>query len=200
MSKTVQFILIALLLVISVLFFLILTEGSSTENSVGETKPTETQKPSEVVEEPRSIDAFDDVVPTTPGEDKSDLPSEGTEVTPPGAQVELTGTTWQWQYTEGPGRSILSNPPADNPFIITFGPDGSMSSQTDCNAMGGTYTVNGENLSFMDIFATQMYCENSLENEYQSQLILVEKFVLEENVLQLQLEGGQGTMLFASVE
>ena len=43
---------------------------------------------------------------------------------------------------------------------ITFFADSTFGVVTNCNSMGGGYVVNGDSISFTNMFATQMACED----------------------------------------
>jgi len=112
----------------------------------------------------------------------------------------LVSTKWNWRQTNGPDQSILSNVPDNNPFVLTFSDETSFSSATDCNTMGGSYQSEADGLVFSDMFTTLMYCENSLEGEYGTQLREVEKYNIEGIVLHLYLKENKGVMVFEAVE
>lgn len=145
-------------------------------------------------------------LPVTPGEEISDTDISTTPTPEPTVEnssaITLTTGRWNWQGTNGPGRSILSTVPNRNPFILTFTPDGSASSATDCNSMSGSYTTNGEEaLSFGDFAMTMMYCEDSKEYEYSQQLGQVTRFSFpDDNTLHLYLADDAGIMVFALIE
>lgn len=69
-------------------------------------------------------------------------------------RMSLTMKKWIWQESEI--------------FSITFQGDGKFSVTTDCNSMGGNYVADKAkgSISFKDMYATEMYCENSRESEF----------------------------------
>jgi heat shock protein HslJ len=77
-------------------------------------------------------------------------------------QMTLGMKTWVWQSASyNDGREI--SPKNTNAFTITFTDDATFSAATDCNSVGGKYTISDQTIIFTDIFSTLMYCENSQE-------------------------------------
>lgn len=73
------------------------------------------------------------------------------------SEMSLSMKTWEWQTTAD----------KQGKFTITFAADGTFSAKTDCNNVGGTYTVKKGALSFgKNMFSTKMFCEGSKEQEY----------------------------------
>jgi heat shock protein HslJ len=72
------------------------------------------------------------------------------------SRMTLQMKKWIWQ--------------TDNKFTLTFSNDGKFSASTDCNSVGGSYTANGNVISFSQIFSTKMYCEGSKESDFSSML------------------------------
>ena len=88
---------------------------------------------------------------------------------------DLTQYKWIWKETHnGVGPDSLSSgkitPRRTGAFTITFSKDGKVSGTTDCNGFGGTYTLNGGELSFGPLASTLMFCENSQESEFLAML------------------------------
>lgn len=61
-------------------------------------------------------------------------------------------------------------------FTITFKKDGTFSASTDCNGIGGEYTVKGSAISFKDMMSTLMYCEGSKESYFRDILTQANSF------------------------
>lgn len=85
-------------------------------------------------------------------------------------RMTLTMKPWTWmQAFYNDGRVIT--PKQAGKFTITFAEDGKFSATTDCNRMGGTYSVGRDGMiAFSDIFSTKMYCEGSQESEFSTLL------------------------------
>lgn len=88
--------------------------------------------------------------------------SEG-EINQP--QLSLTSKTWTWvSALYNDGREIRPN--KASAFTLTFEKDGKFSATTDCNRMGGTFTINQNEILFSDIYSTKMYCRDSEESDF----------------------------------
>jgi heat shock protein HslJ len=91
-------------------------------------------------------------------------------------QTPLTKHVWKWVRSEYDG-TILTPNKADV-FTLTLNTDGSVHIGTDCNGMGGQYTVQGYSLTFSPLMSTLMYCEGSQEGEFSKMLSEVHAFSL----------------------
>ncbi len=90
------------------------------------------------------------------------------------SKMKLTDRTWSWvKTTYEDGTEIL---PKSDKFKITFGKDGRASLATDCNSMGGGYTVTSSSLKFEPMVSTLMYCEGSQEAEFSGSIAGVTKY------------------------
>lgn len=108
----------------------------------------------------------------------------------------LTSETWVWQSAlDARGTEVVPADPSD--FDLRFMADGTLTSTTDCNSIGGSYVSNGEVLSIGSLVATEMFCsEESLEMAYAGLLGLVGSHVIEGDTLTLILLKDEGTMTF----
>src|SRR3989344_2925791 len=80
-------------------------------------------------------------------------------------RMSLVMKDWTWisaLYEDG--RSIEPNQP--DSFVLSFDEDGTFSATTDCNGVGGKYTVSGNSISFGEMVTTLMFCEDSKETEF----------------------------------
>jgi len=110
---------------------------------------------------------------------------------------KLENKKFSWLRTELTGKTnLVSKSPLS--FILNFNKDLKFSSSTDCNNNSGIYKFSGSNLSFSEIIATRMFCENSQENDYIEQLSNVESFEISGDALYLNLAGKKGRMVFSS--
>lgn len=81
---------------------------------------------------------------------------------------------WVWVSTaDALGAKLLPKTPGV--FTLTFEGD-RFSAKTDCNAMGGSYTAEGDTITFSNMMSTKMYCEGSQEAEFSAMLRDVESF------------------------
>lgn len=110
----------------------------------------------------------------------------------------LEGTEWVWRRSDH--ADGLPAVPAGEQFLLEFSADGTLTSTTDCNRMGGTYVRDGEVLSLGSFVSTKMYCEGSLEQVYADDLALVSAHTIEDNRLTLILNRDVGMMYFTAKE
>ena len=57
-------------------------------------------------------------------------------------------------------------PKIEGKFTLTFKDSKTFSASTDCNGVGGEYTLNGNNIVFDRMMSTLMYCEGSQEKDF----------------------------------
>lgn len=198
MTRAVTYVVIAILVLIAVLLALVLWQVSSnttsSKNQASSEKPTLPSSEGESAFIPPANPPSNVPTPLTTPTNASTSPAEVSET-----RLRI-GTQWGWLRTDGQGRNILSNPPINSPFVLTFTNETSMDSATDCNQIGGSYQLDGSTLSFGDLYSTKMYCEGSLENEYRQQLESVETFVIDDTTLYLYLAEEAGVMVFEERE
>ncbi|MBP9827841.1 META domain-containing protein [Patescibacteria group bacterium] len=116
------------------------------------------------------------------------------------SMIAITDTSWTWTTTLLAAEGAFT-PNEPERFVLTFETDGRFGSSTDCNTMGGNYTMDGASLSFGEIISTKMYCEGSQEATYAEQLGNVVAYVIsEEGSLMLTLQDDQGTMVFVQAD
>lgn len=108
------------------------------------------------------------------------------------AKMKLEMKKWEWVNSVDMGEYILPKTPGV--FTLTFS-DGQVSVGTDCNNMGGTYTIKGNALKFGPLMSTMMYCEGSQETLFSTMLGDVQSFTFtKKGALELQYgEGGVAT-------
>lgn len=124
----------------------------------------------------------------------NELPPASGAATIPSALVD---TAWVWQVTNGPVTPTFNGSPAGR-FVVTFSQEGAMHSTTDCNSLGGSYTISDSSLQFGEMRSTLMYCEGSQEQTYASQLGQVESYKIEGSTLYLYLANDRGVMVFSA--
>jgi len=74
--------------------------------------------------------------------------------------------SWQWVKTSYNNDTEIV-PAEIDAFTITFDDNGSFSATTDCNTLGGSYSLEGKQIVFgEDMFMTKMFCEGSQEQEF----------------------------------
>lgn len=111
-------------------------------------------------------------------------------------KMSLGMKEWKWvssQYESGK-ETLPKNPDA---FVLTFKPDGTFSASTDCNQAGGSYTTDGEKITFSKIFSTRMFCEGSQETDFLQMLETVAGYSFtSKGELILALKFDSGTSVF----
>lgn len=136
------------------------------------------------------------IVPPTGGAVPPDgtVPPESEE--PAGAiPAGLTGVTWEWQSTQAAdGTTEAAADPSR--YTLMFNEDGTVSVQFDCNSGGGSYTLEGDKLTFGPMMTTLMGCpEDSQVDAFSEGLNTVASVALDGDSLTLGLSDG-GEMLF----
>jgi heat shock protein HslJ len=111
-------------------------------------------------------------------------------------QAILTGTTWTWQGTQTPVEKITVPNPLK--YTLTFLADGTVQVRADCNTGTGSYTVEGNTLTFGPNFAmTRAMCPpGSLDTKFMQSLVGARTYKVEGNNLAIGLVADSGTMLF----
>jgi heat shock protein HslJ len=110
---------------------------------------------------------------------------------------KLENKKFSWVRTELTGSAnMVSKSPAS--FILSFDKDLKFTTSTDCNTNSGIYQISGATLSFSNIVATRMFCENSQEDIYIEQLSNVDSFEINGDNLYLILNDKKGRMVFSS--
>jgi len=112
------------------------------------------------------------------------------------SKMTLTMKPWNWvgiDYSDG--RMIKTR--IQNKFKLTFTNDGRFSIQTDCNGIGGEYTVKGNEIVLDRMMSTLMSCEGSQESDFSQALNKVNSYKFtSKGELILELKDGKGTMTF----
>ena len=109
----------------------------------------------------------------------------------------LKGGEWRWQETLFNDDSRVT-PPQTGRFTLTFGADGALRVQADCNAAGGTYTTQENRLTLEVTHATMAACPpDSLDTEFLRQLSEVNSYLFKGGRLVLELRYDTGTMIFS---
>lgn len=110
--------------------------------------------------------------------------------------MSLTMKPWSWvRTTYNNDTSVVPN--QADAFTLTFNEDNAFSATTDCNAVGGQYLVDESKITFENVMATEMFCEDSQEQEFTAMLNEVQSFLFTskgELVLELPLD--TGSMIF----
>lgn len=109
----------------------------------------------------------------------------------------LAGTAWKWTTSKFSDDKVTT-PPDPNQYLLQFNADGTLSIQADCNHIGGTYTVTGNQLTLNLGPSTLVACApDSLGTEYTRQLGLVSSYLFDGENLVLEFKLDSGSMIFA---
>jgi heat shock protein HslJ len=91
------------------------------------------------------------------------------------SKMNLGMKTWTWvSTTYSDGKEI--KPSSTKPFTLTFKSDKTFSAKTDCNGVGGNYTLNKNQISFSNMISTLMYCDGSKEADFTKMLGQVDSY------------------------
>lgn len=126
-------------------------------------------------------------------------PTTTTPETPPAAtepSQNITGAVWKWttsQFSDGK----TTTPSDPNQYLVEFLADGTVGIKADCNQVGGSYTLDGNNLTIALGPSTLVACpEGSLDSEYLRQLGLVSSYFIKDGKLILEFKFDSGSMTF----
>lgn len=112
------------------------------------------------------------------------------------ARMTLDMQTWKWIETSYNNDTKVLPKKADT-FTLIFKKDGTFSAATDCNGVGGIYTVQGNTITFGEMMSTLMYCEGSQESTYTGMLTAAHSFFFtSKGELVFDLKFDTGTMTF----
>ncbi len=116
----------------------------------------------------------------------------------PNAAMNLNNTIWRWESSDSATGKITVDKPEN--YQLEFKADGKIFLKADCNGGGGSYTIEDNNISFVRIFTTKIFCgEKSLDNRFLRGLESARSFRIEGNTLSIGSEGENGTMKFFRV-
>jgi putative lipoprotein len=79
--------------------------------------------------------------------------------TPASEPATLTGT---WKLTSYRTSDVLSSAVADAEAFLTFNEDGAVTGTSGCNEFGGSYTVEGDQITFKEVVSTLKLCDTPL--------------------------------------
>ncbi len=112
------------------------------------------------------------------------------------SRMKLGMKTWNWVYTLYNDETEFK-PKTPTKFTLTFRPDNTFSATTDCNGVGGKYTVNGNQIVFSEMMATLMYCDGSQEADFRKGLENVQSFFFtSKGELVFDIKYDSGSMVF----
>ncbi len=108
------------------------------------------------------------------------------------AKTKINTKVWHWvSLIYNDGKKIVPNVPEK--FALAFKDDGTFSASTDCNGIGGSYTVKDNQITFSNMLGTLMYCEGSQEDDFKKMLEQTQSFFFNEKqemIFNLKFDSG----------
>ncbi len=113
-----------------------------------------------------------------------------------GAEASIVGVPWEWvESLYGDDSVITVTVPSS--YVITLQPDGAVALTVDCNLGGGTYTLDGSQLTLDVAVLTRVACpEGTLSNEFIRDLNSAATYVMDGENLVINLFADAGNMVF----
>jgi heat shock protein HslJ len=109
--------------------------------------------------------------------------------------MTLTQKSWSWIQTVYNNDTEVK--PRTDKFVLTFTAPNTFSATTDCNTMGGQYTVKENTITFGAMFSTKMFCEGSQEDDFSKALGQAQSFHFTgKGELVFDLAYDSGSMIF----
>jgi heat shock protein HslJ len=91
------------------------------------------------------------------------------------ARMTLGMKKWVWISTIYNDGKVVT-PGSGKVFNLTLNSNGTFSAKTDCNGVGGEYTVKDNKISFERMMSTMMYCEGSQEQEFAGMMSEIQNY------------------------
>lgn len=107
-------------------------------------------------------------------------------------KMTLTMKKWEWVKTLYSNDKLVI-PLKQNKFSLIFKNDNTFSATTDCNSMGGEYTIKDNIINFSKMMSTQMYCEGSQEADFTKMINETQSYLFTskgELVLNMKFDSG----------
>ncbi|WP_339721839.1 META domain-containing protein [uncultured Paraglaciecola sp.] len=112
------------------------------------------------------------------------------------AVMTLGMKTWYWKETQYNNDSVLK-PKSPKKFNLKFATNGKLLISTDCNTMGGEYSIADKRIAVSNMLSTRMFCKDSQEQTFAKMLSSVSSyFFTSKGQLVLELKYDSGTMIF----
>lgn len=112
------------------------------------------------------------------------------------AHMSLNMKKWNWIRTVYDEGSVVE-PKTLEVFMLMLRDDATFSAVTDCNSVGGSYTVDGTKIIFKEMMSTLMFCEQSQESIFTEMLSRVYRYSFtSKGELYLELANPAGKIIF----
>lgn len=108
------------------------------------------------------------------------------------SRMTLEMNKWNWIKTLYNNDKEVK-PLKENVFTLSLKDDNTFSATTDCNGVGGEYSLDGNKISFGNMISTLMYCEGSQEGDFIKMLEGVESYFFTskgELIFNMKLDSG----------
>ncbi|MFO7635394.1 MAG: META domain-containing protein, partial [Caldilinea sp.] len=117
------------------------------------------------------------------------------------APTSLPGTAWNWLQTQY-SNDFVAAPADPTVYVLTFGTDGTVNVQDDCNVLNGAYTAGDNGELTIDLQTTTMAAcpPGSLHDQFILDLSGVASYLLEDGRLFAAIKFDTGVMEFALAE
>jgi heat shock protein HslJ len=110
---------------------------------------------------------------------------------------DIVGPVWRWDRTRYNDDTMLTRDADAAGYSLQLKPDGTVQVRGDCNAAGGSFTLEGANLAIAITYTTMAACpDSSLEAPFFRDLNRTGGFILKNDRLFIDLKLGTGTMEF----
>jgi heat shock protein HslJ len=107
---------------------------------------------------------------------------------------KLIGRKWEW-INETSKAGVIATTSRPGAFTITLASGGKFSATTDCNQIGGTYSVSGGSLTFNSTYSTKMHCGSVDEDRFKQFLTDARTYKIANSKLFIYLKDG-GSLAF----
>ncbi len=112
------------------------------------------------------------------------------------ARMKLNMKTWNWQSTQYNNDTKIT-PKVPQKFTLTFKSKDTFGATTDCNGVGGEYSITQNKIAFKNIVSTLMYCEGSQEQDFTKMLNQISSYhFTSKGELVFDLAFDSGVMVF----
>lgn len=107
----------------------------------------------------------------------------------------LTGTTWEWVYTQTPVERIAPDDPSK--YTLEFAAGGKVAGAADCNRLMGSYKTDGKALEFSPLATTRKMCPPGGRGDwYVKSLGFVRNHFFTGDTLRMDMMADGGTFAF----
>ncbi len=113
----------------------------------------------------------------------------------------LAGTSWKLVSYGSKTAQTAATAGVDT--NLTFGADGKLGGNLGCNSMGGEYTLSGQKLTFINIYATEMACQEPQMTQESTAFQILQgetTFKVDGDVLTITSTDGNRVLTFTAIK